>query len=79
MSDVEVVRKSGLLDKLARNDKIMGMADKGFSNKNDFLIVGAELITPEILRKDTSKNIVNAEISNARIHVDRANWKNERL
>ena len=73
MSDVEVVRKSGLLDKLARNDKIM--ADKGFSNKDDFLILGAELITPEILRKDTqfntSKNIVNAEISNARIHVER--------
>lgn len=37
MSDVEVLRKSALLDKLTRNDKIML---KGFSNKNDFLIVG---------------------------------------
>ena len=48
---------------------------KGFSNKDDFLIESAQLITPEILRKDTqftvAKNVVNAEISNARIHVER--------
>ena len=73
MSDVDVVRKSGLLNKIKKNDKIM--ADKGFSNKDDFLMEGAQLITPEILRKDTqftvAKNVVNAEISNARIHVER--------
>ena len=73
MSDVEVVRRSSLLDKVNRGDKIM--ADKGFSNRDDFLMKGADLIVPEILRKDTqftsTKNIVNAEISNARIHVER--------
>ena len=73
MSDVEVVRRSGLLDKIQKNDRIM--ADKGFSNKDDFLFEGAQLITPEILKKDTqftvAKNVVNAEISNARIHVER--------
>lgn len=51
MSDVEVVRKSRLLDKLTRNYKIR--TDKGFSNKDNFLIERAEFITSEILKKVT--------------------------
>jgi hypothetical protein len=73
MSDVELVRRCGLLDKFEKNDKVM--ADKGFSNRDDFLIGDVELITPEFRKKDLqfsqSKNITNAEVSNARIHVER--------
>ena len=42
MSDVEVVRKSGLLDKLTRNYKIR--TNKGFSNKDNFLIERSDLL-----------------------------------
>jgi hypothetical protein len=45
MSDVELVRKSGILDKFEKGDKVM--ADKGFNNKADFLIGDVELIMPE--------------------------------
>lgn len=80
MSDVEVVRNSCFLDKLERNNKIM--ADKGFSNKDDFLLVRAELITPVILRKDNqfpiSINFVNAEISNSTNLCGESYWENER-
>lgn len=73
MSDVELVRRCGILDKLKRDDKVM--ADKGFSNKDDFMIGGVELITPEFRKKDiqftVAKNVINAEVSNARIHVER--------
>ena len=73
MSDVELVRRCGILDKLKRNDKVM--ADKGFSNKDDFMIGGVELVTSEFRKKDiqftVAKNVINAEISNARIHVER--------
>lgn len=45
MSDVELVRKSGILDKFEIGDNVM--ADKGFNNKADFLIGDVELIMPE--------------------------------
>ena len=45
MSDVELVRKSGILDKFEKGDNVM--ADKGFNNKADFLIGDVELIMPE--------------------------------
>jgi hypothetical protein len=73
MSDVELVRKSGILDKFEIGDNVM--ADKGFNNKADFLIGDVELIMPEFARKSVqfteSKNVTNAQVSNARIHVER--------
>ncbi|ESO97072.1 hypothetical protein LOTGIDRAFT_143544, partial [Lottia gigantea] len=36
MSDVELVRRCGILDLFERGDKVM--ADKGFNNKDDFLL-----------------------------------------
>ena len=76
MSDVELVRKSGILiikDKFEKGDKVM--ADKGFNDKADFLIGDVELIMPEFARKSVqfteSKNVTNAQVSNARIHVER--------
>ena len=73
MSDVELVRRSGFLQMLKKNDKVM--ADKGFTNKDDFSSAGVDLITPEFKKKDVqfsvTKNIKNAEVSNARIHVER--------
>jgi len=50
MSDVELVRKSGILNKLSKGDKVM--ADKGFTNVDDFLMKEVELITPESKHKD---------------------------
>ena len=51
------------------------MADKGFNNKADFLIGNAELIMPEFARKSVqfteSNNVTNAQVYNARIHVER--------
>ena len=67
------MRRCGILDKLKRDDKVM--TDKNFSNKDDFMIGGVELITPEFRKKDiqftVAKNVINAEVSNARIHVER--------
>ncbi|CAG2241542.1 uncharacterized protein [Mytilus edulis] len=73
MSDVELVRRCGILDLFEEGDKVM--ADKGFNNKDDFLLGDVELIIPAFARKNIqfreSKNISNTEISNARIHVER--------
>jgi hypothetical protein len=73
MSDVELVRKSGILHKFEKGDKVM--ADKGFNNKADFLIGDVELIMPEFARKSVqfteSNNVTNAQVSNAHIHVER--------
>ncbi|XP_063436558.1 uncharacterized protein LOC134717991 [Mytilus trossulus] len=73
MSDVELVRRCGILDLFEKGDKVM--ADKGFNNKDDFLLGDVELIIPAFARKNIqfreSKNISNTEISNARIHVER--------
>ena len=71
MSDVELVRKSGILDKFEKGDKVM--ADKGFNNKDDFLVGDVELITPEFARKSVqfteSKNVTNAQVSNAQVFM----------
>lgn len=83
MSDVELVRQSGILDMFEKGDKVL--ADKGFSNVSDFLIREVELVTPEFKHKDDqfslSQNIYNADVSNARIHVERAigRWKNFKI
>ena len=83
MSDVEMVRRSGILEKLKNGDKVL--ADKGFTNIDDFLMKEVELIIPEFKRKDEqfslSQNIYNADVSNARIHVERVigRWKNFKI
>lgn len=73
MSDVELLRKNGILDKFEKGDQVM--ADKGFNNKADFLIGDGELIMPEFARKSVqfteSNNVTNAQVYNARIHVER--------
>lgn len=73
MSDVEIVRRCGILNYFEKGDKVM--ADKGFNNKDDFLLQDVELIIPSFANKNVqfreTKNVTNAEISNARIHVER--------
>lgn len=52
------------------------LADKGFTDIDDFLMKEVELIIPEFKRKDEqfslAQNVYNADVSNARIHVERA-------
>ncbi len=61
---------------LGKGDKVL--ADKGFTNKDDFL-------TKEFKRKDEqfslSQNIYNTDISNARIHFERVigRWENYKI
>lgn len=83
MSDVEMVRQCGILAKFKKGDKVM--ADKGFTNIADFLMKEVELITPEFKRKEVqfslSQNVYNADVANARIHVERVigRWKNYKI
>ena len=61
------------------------MADKGFTNTDDFLIKEVELVIPEFKRKNEqfslSQNIYNADVCHARIHVERVigRWKNFKI
>ena len=83
MSDVEMVRRSGILENLKKGDKVL--ADKGFTDIDDFLMKEVELIIPEFKRKDEqfslAQNVYNADVSNARIHGERAigRWKNYKI
>ena len=58
------------------------LADKGFTDIDDFLMKEVELIIPEFKREDEqfllAQNVYNTDVSNARIHVERAigRWKN---
>ena len=73
MADVEIVRRSGILDKLEKGDVVL--ADKGFRDKSDFLLKGCKLVIPELSKKGVTfteeVNVKNAAIPNLRIHVER--------
>jgi hypothetical protein len=73
MSDVQIVRESGFLDKLQKGDVVL--ADKGFKDQTDFIKKGCRLVIPEFSKKGVAfseqSNKKNAGISNSRIHVER--------
>ena len=73
MSDIEIVRKSGMLDLLENGDVVL--ADKGFKDKSDFLLHGCKLVIPLFSKKGKvfteEANITNAAVSNSRIHIER--------
>lgn len=72
-SDKEITAQSGLLDKLQPYDQVM--ADKGFNCTDELASVGAELIRPAFLVKDTqfSKEETNHNkiVASLRVHVER--------
>ena len=82
ISDPEIVKRSGYLEKLQRGEVVM--ADKGFLIQDDLAHVGASLVMPNFLKgkinsqkREESKN--NKKIASLRIHVERCmehlkNW-----
>ena len=81
ISDKEITTKSGLLDYLQQNDKVM--ADKGFLIQDELASVGASLTIPAFLsgRKQFSKEDAtkNKKVACLRVHVERCmerikNW-----
>ena len=58
ISDIEIVKKSGYLEKLNRGDYVM--ADKGFTIQDDLTTVGARLVMPNFLKsKDQFSKLEN--------------------
>ena len=78
ISDVEIVKLSGILDLIEQGDSVM--ADKGFTIEDDLKIRGATLNIPPFLRDTNSisgqftlKEIEQTQqIAAIRIHVERA-------
>lgn len=72
ISDKEIVRQSGFLDKLEPGDAIM--ADKGFNVQDLFALRGTKLIAPPIMRKgvvSSEASTMTRRIASSRIHVER--------
>lgn len=72
ISDKEIVKKSGFLDKLEPGDVIM--ADKGFNVQDLFALQQTKLIAPPIMRKGVASSAASTmtrRIAASRIHVER--------
>lgn len=73
MSDIEITKRSGLLDLMEHGDEIM--ADKGFVLDKLLKGTGVSVVTPHFLCSDgqfTSSQIAdNQKIASLRIHVER--------
>lgn len=72
ISDKEIVRQSGFLDKLEPGDSIM--ADKGFNVQDRFALRETKLIAPPIMRKGVASSeasTMTRRIASSRIHVER--------
>ncbi len=73
ISDKEIIRQSGFLDKLQPGDAIM--ADKGFNIQDLLALREMRLIAPPIMRKGTvssKASTITRRIARVRIHVERA-------
>ncbi|XP_066288831.1 uncharacterized protein [Branchiostoma lanceolatum] len=73
MSDKEMVKRSGILDKFAPGDTIL--ADRGFNIQELLLDKPVRLEIPPFLKKkkqfSESENKTTKQVANARIHVER--------
>ena len=76
ISDVELTRHSGLLDKLEGKSGIAIMADRGFTIKNELAKIGIELNIPPFMegcQQLPPEEVQRGRtISSLRIHVERA-------
>ncbi|XP_034082816.1 uncharacterized protein LOC117553124 isoform X2 [Gymnodraco acuticeps] len=73
-SDVHIVRNSDFLSQKFHHAGDQILADRGFTLKDDFAVLGAQLITPSLTRgrKQLSAEDVansNSVTSNIRIHI----------
>jgi hypothetical protein len=72
ISDKEIVRKSGFLDKIEQDDCIM--ADKGFNIQDLLVLHGARLIAPPIMMKNkisARASTATRRVATTRVHVER--------
>ena len=73
ISDKELTRQSGLMDKLQPGDSVM--ADRGFDIMEDLAVLGVKLNIPPFLRGksqlDHRELIETRRIASLRIHVER--------
>lgn len=81
ISDPDIVKKSGYLEKLQKGDVVM--ADKGFLIRDELAEVGASLVMPNFLKGKNQftaeESTHNKKIAVLRIHVERCmerlkNW-----
>ena len=73
MSDKEIVKRSGILDKFEPGDVVM--ADRGFNIQDLLLAKETKLIIPPFTRKGKQfakgKVVTTKSVANARIHIER--------
>ena len=72
ISDKEIVRKSGFLEQINPEDRIM--ADKGFNIQDLLALRGAYLIAPPIMMKDNISSCASTatqRVAAIRVHVER--------
>ena len=76
ISDVELTRVSGLVEKLAGKSNIAVMADRGFTIRDQLKEVGAELNIPPFMegrsQLPATEVLEGRKIASLRIHVERA-------
>ena len=72
ISDKDIVQKSGFLDHIEQDDRIM--ADKGFNIQDLLALHGAYLIAPPIMMKNTVSSRASTatrRVAAKRVHVER--------
>ena len=76
ISDVELTRHSGFIEKIDGKERILIMADRGFTIKDQLEAIGADLDIPPFLdgRAQLSSEDISKgrSIASLRIHVERA-------
>ncbi|XP_034061597.1 uncharacterized protein LOC117539508 isoform X1 [Gymnodraco acuticeps] len=76
-SDVHIVRNSDFLSQKFHHAGDQILADRGFTLKDDFAVLGAQLITPSFTRgrkQLSAEDVANSRVtSNIRIHIE-SHW-----
>ena len=76
ISDVELTRNSGLLERLKGTSNISVMADRGFTIRDQLIAIGADLNIPPFMegraQLPAAEVLEGRRIASVRIHIERA-------